>query len=192
MTADRDLFWKLIEPEHPRARAYCRKLMQNREDGDDLYQDVLVTALTRFGDLREHGAFRSWLYRIIVNSFKNRVRRPWWKRAVSLSDEIAADLVTDSPESAHAARRLLTVAFHAVSPQEQALLTLFELEGWSVAELAQLTGKKEGAVKVGLSRTRRRMRQAIAHHWARAERRRRHTSAESEETVCVAPKPGLD
>lgn len=192
MTADRDLFWKLIEPEHPRARAYCRRLMQNREDGDDLYQDVLVTALTRFGDLREHGALRAWLYRIIINSFKNRVRRPWWKRAVSLTDEIAAMLVSAGPESAHAARRLLTVAFQAVSSQEQALLTLFELEGWSVADLARLTGKKEGAVKVGLSRTRRKMRQAIVHYRTEAERRLRHTSAESEETVCVAPKPGLD
>jgi len=46
MAKDRDLFWKLVEPEHLRARAFCRKLTRNREDGDGLSQDALVWALT--------------------------------------------------------------------------------------------------------------------------------------------------
>lgn len=49
---NRDLFWKLAKPEHLKARGYCRKLMANRDDGDDLYQDALVRALASFGKLK--------------------------------------------------------------------------------------------------------------------------------------------
>ena len=34
MIRNRDLFWRLTEPEHLRAGAFCRKLMSNRDAGD--------------------------------------------------------------------------------------------------------------------------------------------------------------
>jgi len=49
--------------------------MNNREDGDDLHQDSLVSALTKFANLREAKSFRTWLYRIIINGYTGRPRR---------------------------------------------------------------------------------------------------------------------
>ena len=82
MDEDRDLFWRLVEPEHPKARAYCRKLMGDRDNGDDLYHDALVAARPHIAELRNRRAFRPWLYRIIINTFRKRVTRPWWKRRI--------------------------------------------------------------------------------------------------------------
>ena len=192
MNRDRHLFWELTKPEHLRARAFCRKLAGHREDGDDLYQDALVTALTRFDTLRDTAAFRGWLYRIIVNSFKNRVRRPWWKRFGPLTDDLIESTVGENPLESRAARRKLEIAFAAVTPEAQALVTLFELDGWSIAEIAAMFDQSEGAIKMRLSRTRRKMRQSLVRHKLKTGTGQRATTKLSEEEICAAAKQGLD
>lgn len=165
--------------------------MCNRDDGDDLYQDALVAAFTRFGSLREIEAFRGWLYRIIVNAFKNRMRRPWYRRFSPLTPEIAATTTGENPLPGLAARRKLEIAYRSVTPEDKALITLFELEGWSVEAIARMQDKSEGAVKMRLSRARKKMRAALE------KRRPRTTGAKlksklREDKLCVATKPGQD
>jgi RNA polymerase sigma-70 factor (ECF subfamily) len=161
MNQHQELFWKLLEPEYRQAMMFCRKLMGSRDNGDDLYQDALVLAFTRFDSLKDHAAFRPWLYRILVNTFKSTVRRPWWKRRAALTPELAQGLIGDDPVDRFTARRWLDRAFAAIPPDDQALVTLYELEGWPLAELASLYGKTEGSLKVRLHRARRKMQQAL-------------------------------
>ncbi len=192
MADERALFWKLTEAEHLKARAFCRKLIGNREDGDDLYHDVLVAALLRFPQLRDRSAFRPWLYRIVVNTFKNRVRRPWWKWLTPLSKEIEDRVAGPNPDAGQSARRRLEWAFRAVTPEERTLVTLHELEGWRIVELAELFGKNEAAVKMQLSRARRKMREAIAERIRRPNSVPARPTANSKESVCVAVRPSED
>ena len=192
MDGQRNLFWKLTEPEHLRARAFCRKLMGNREDGDDLYQDALVKALSRFQDLSDHTAFCAWLYRIVVNTFKNRLRRPWYRRLLPLTVEIEDRVGGEDPAEGHAAKRTLRRAFRHLTPAERALVTLFELEGWSIGELAELHGANEGAIKVRLSRVRLKMRTALIKHAARSAAKAKVKTKTCEDEICVAAKPGAE
>jgi RNA polymerase sigma-70 factor (ECF subfamily) len=164
-------FWNLLEPEHLKVRAFCRKLAGNRDDGDDLYQDSLVCALTNCEKLRKESSFRPWLYRIVVNQFKNSRRRPWWKKLIPLTSEMAETLVGENPTVAQAARRRLAAAFRALTPDEQVLVTLFELNGWNIAEIARLTGRSEGSVKVKLSRSRKKMREALSRYLSKSASR---------------------
>lgn len=129
MDSNRDLFWQLIEPEHFKARAYCRKLMGNREDGDDLYQDALVRALTRFRSLRKRESFRPWFYRIIGSVFKNRVKQPWWRKMISLTSEDVQQPATQTVETSIETRERLALAFATLSPDEVSLVVLHELQG---------------------------------------------------------------
>jgi len=171
---------------------FCRKLMGDRDRGDDLYQDALVIAYTKFPDLRDRTAFRPWLYRILVRTFHSTVRRSWWKVRVSNISPEDLPLSVINPIEALAARRWLERAFQAVSPQEQTLITLYELEQWTVAELAELYGKSEGSIKTRLFRTRRKMRKALIRFSHEAEMQQRARTALSKEGKCVAAKPGLD
>jgi len=190
MDRSKAFFWNLVEPEHVRARAFCRKLMNNREDGDDLYQDSLVSALTRFENLREIKSFRAWLYRIIVNGYTDRMRRPWWRR--QSPERIPDDFVGENPLPVQAARRRLEIAFKAVSSEDRALITLFEIQGWSIAELAAMNGRSEASIKMRLSRARRRMRRALMKYFAQANPVKRKGTIESKDQVCVATKPVKD
>ncbi len=168
MERDRILFWKLLEPEHLKARAFCRKLTGDRENGDDLYQDALVGALSGFANLKKTGAFRPWLYRIIINEFKNRNRKPWWKNLIPLTSEIEDTIGGEDPVAIHTARRRLEIGFKAISSEDRAMVTLFEMHGWKISELAQMTGRSEGNIKTRLSRARGKMRKVLRRYLQRS------------------------
>lgn len=158
---NRDLFWRLLEAEHPRAESFCRRLAGDLARGDDLYQDSLLQALRKFDRLRNPAAFKPWLYRIIVNTCASQRRAAWWKKRVRLTNEIVDSLASDDPAPEYEAKRWIAKALAALSPEDRALITLFELEGWSIAELANLNGKSPGTIKSRLSRAREKMREEI-------------------------------
>ena len=190
MSDNRERFWKLLEPEYVGAMMFCRKLTASREQGDDLFQDALLRAYTRFESLRDQAAFRPWLYRIVVNTFRSQMRRPLWRRLVPLTPEIEINLVGDNPVASGDARRWLQRALQVLSPKDQALVTLHELHGWPVAELAHLMSTTEGAVKARLFRCRARLRRVLQ---AGLTTRKPSVSAKTTgEKACVVSKPGAD
>ena len=186
MDRNRDLFWELLEPEHLRVRAFCRKLAGNREDGDDLCQEALVQAFTRFASLREPDRFKAWLYRIVVNRYRNHCRRPLWQRLVPTASDSGPHAAGADPAGNHGARRLIERAFRAVSPADRALITLFETEGWKVAELACMLGKSETAIKVRLCRIRRKMRDTLTRYLARDENPRKVAIVTKEDAYALS------
>jgi RNA polymerase sigma-70 factor (ECF subfamily) len=192
MNGNRDLFWQLVEPEHRQAQAYCRKLTGNTQDGEDVYHDALIAALRGFGRLRSRQSFRPWLYRIIINTYRNRIRSPWWRRLVPLGGDETGRLAGDNPGPRLAARRRLEIAFAAVSPEEKALVVLSDLDGWKLADLAEMTNRTEAAVKMRLSRARRRMREAVVKHLSGNSSTVISNAKLVEDTVCVVTKPAKE
>lgn len=158
---DKELFWKLLEPVHPKAEAFCRKLAGNRDDGDDLYQEALLTAMRKFESLKELSAFRPWLFRIMVNSYKNLNRESWWRRRVMLGRGGAEMDLSNDPTTEYQTRRWLNMALSALSSEDRAIVVLYEIEGWSVADLTDMLGKPEGTIKARLFRARRKMRKSL-------------------------------
>jgi len=163
------LFWKLLEPDHARAEAFCRRLMAGREEGDDLYQDSLLKAMNKFHTLKDLGAFKSWLYRIIVNQHKNRRGRAWGKKRVALTSQ--AEKIESGPDPAAvlSARRWLVRAMAVLSADERALVSLFELESWTIGELAAMYRRPTGTIKARLARARKKMRREIERYLTRHE-----------------------
>jgi RNA polymerase sigma-70 factor, ECF subfamily len=180
---ERDLFWTLLEAEHPKAEAFCRRLAGSHADGDDLYQDSLLLAIRKFAKLRDQAAFRPWLYRIIINSYVNGYREPWRKKQIPLTTELMETLAGDDPSDTYNAKRWIAIAMDTLSPDDRALVTLFELERWSIAELARLQGKPEGTIKSRLSRARTKMREMIARYLRTGE-----TNILKEETGYALPQ----
>jgi len=192
MIVDKELFWSLLEPEYVAAQMFCRKLTGHRDRGDDLFQDGLVLALTKFSSLRDHQAFRPWLYRILINCFRSSVRRPWWKRFVPMTPEIEWNVGGDDPLDQLTARRWLQRAMEVLTPEAQTLVTLHELEGWPISDLAKLYGKTDGATKAALFRARVKMKDALLKIMDEAEAYRDAEAANTEEEPCVVAKPGID
>ncbi|MBD3219509.1 MAG: sigma-70 family RNA polymerase sigma factor [candidate division Zixibacteria bacterium] len=187
-----DLFWKLVEPEHLKARAFCRKLAGNRDEGDDLYQDSLVKALTGLAKLRDHNAFRPWLYRIIVNIFRGRAHKSFWKRYSSLDDKALKIPDNSDLAASQAVKRRLSVALNALSPENHALIVLHDVEGWGIEELSRMFGKSQGNIRTRLSRSRKQMQKALTRFFNKSDLSELKKTIQSEEKICVAVKSAKD
>ncbi|UCC44384.1 MAG: RNA polymerase sigma factor [Candidatus Zixiibacteriota bacterium] len=161
MSMDNESFWKLLEPLHDEAAAFCQKLAGDRDAGEDLYQDALLKGMRRFGHLREASAFRPWLYRVIVNSFRNRLRRSVRRGGATAKDLEAENLSGHDPRDEYESRRRLEALLSKLSREDKAMVVLHDIDGWSIPELARMLGRPEGTIKTRLFRARRKMRRII-------------------------------
>lgn len=182
-------FWELLECEHQRARTYCLRLVGNTDDGDDVYQDAIMKAYRGFAALRDTAVFRPWLYRIINNTYRDRFASPWWRRVLTGIYDLESAAGCEDPSHQYDARRRVAYALDALSAEERTLVTLAELEGWKIAELAELLGKSEAVIKMRLSRARGKMRERLL----KLGRKRGVSLMNGEmEQLCCATKPEKD
>lgn len=151
--ADREIgvnsFQQSIEAAIPALRRYARALTRDAETADDLVQDTLVRAL-RSEHLFHGGAVRSWLYTILTNLNRNRLRSLARRPLVTqLQDDDAADLA--GPE---AGGRDIERALALLAEEQRTALLLVVLEGLTYREVAEVQGVPIGTVMSRLARAR--------------------------------------
>lgn len=159
---------ELFEKFSPMVYNLALRLSGNKSDAQDIAQDAFLKAMRGLEKLREQSFAGTWLYRITMNVWKNRVRsekrRSFWK-TFSLDrggdgDEAPALQVQAPDDTADAAlekrdeKEALERSLAQLDPEDRAILVLRELEDLSYQEIAEITGKPLGTVKSGISRAR--------------------------------------
>ena len=142
-------FQQGVEAAIPALRRYARALTRDADTADDLVQDTLVRAI-RSEHLFHGGDVRKWLYTILTNLNRNRLRslarRP---THMSIEDNDAPDFAGPEPGGRDIERALATL----VDDQRTALL-LVVLEGLTYREVAEIQGVPIGTVMSRLARAR--------------------------------------
>ncbi len=154
---------RLLEPVHEQALSTARNLSRHNGEGDDLYQEAVLRAWRKLHTLREEGRFRSWFFAVLLSVHRSRCRRAFWKRLIPLADAPPQDrdpagedgrLHAEEFDSARRAARALA----RLSPGQREALVLYELEGFSMEEIAALQKASVAAVKSRVLRARERLR----------------------------------
>jgi RNA polymerase sigma-70 factor, ECF subfamily len=142
-------FRQAIEAAIPALRRYARALTRNGELADDLVQDTLVRAL-RSEHLFHGGDIRSWLYTILTNLNRNRLRALARRPALQAIDD------SDAPELAgpEAGARDIERALASLVEDQRSALLLVVLEGLTYREVAEVQGVPIGTVMSRLARAR--------------------------------------
>ena len=138
-----------IEASIPALRRYARALTRDAETADDLVQDTLVRAL-RSEHLFHGGDIRSWLYTILTNLNRNRLRSLARRPIISPIDD------NDAPDAAgpEAGSRDIERALAELVEDQRTALLLVVLEGLSYREVAEVQGVPIGTVMSRLARAR--------------------------------------
>jgi RNA polymerase sigma-70 factor (ECF subfamily) len=151
----------LIERHIPGLRRFAFALLRgDRQSADDLVQDCLERALSRWHLRRSTGDVRGWLYTILYNRFLSEQHRRRRRRVYSaLLDVTEAELpgVEGGQDSALAHRDLLR-ALAALPEEQRSVLVLIAVEDLSYEEAARVLGAPIGTVMSRLSRGRERLR----------------------------------
>ncbi|WP_291844526.1 sigma-70 family RNA polymerase sigma factor [Bradyrhizobium sp.] len=147
----------LLEQQIPALRRYALGLSRDDHTADDLVQDCLERAISRWFLRRQGGDLRAWLFAILRNLYISSCRTQS-RRATSMAIEeiIASDGYPD-PEARLETRDIL-VALDQLPEEQKSILLLVGVEDFTYEDVARMLGVPIGTVMSRLSRGRQRLR----------------------------------
>ncbi|MBU1727530.1 MAG: RNA polymerase sigma factor [Candidatus Omnitrophica bacterium] len=134
------------------------KITRNNADAQEVTQDVFMKIYHSLKDFQFRSAFKTWLYRITVNTSINRYRKSAREqRGRQDYDSLIESLPAESSTADDVIRRdnesMVDALLGLLSPEHKACLVLREIEGLSYQEIAL-------ALKIPLNTVRTRLKRA--------------------------------
>jgi RNA polymerase sigma-70 factor (ECF subfamily) len=152
---------QMIAAQIPHLRRYARALIGDRAMADDLVQDCLERAWSRFHLWRDGSNLRTWLFTIMhnlhANAARSAARRP---KTVPLDETGMAAPIRAAQEDGLAVASIDAALADLPDEQRQVIL-LVGLEGMSYQEAAATIGVPVGTIMSRLHRGRERLRQTL-------------------------------
>lgn len=138
----------------PELRAYAISLCRDATLADDLVQDALLKAWSKFHLFRPGTNLRAWLFTILRNGFYSGRRKQ--AREVSDADGVLTGQLANKPDhDGHLALDELAAALGRLPAEQREALILVGAMGFSVDEAAETCGCAPGTIKSRANRGRR-------------------------------------
>lgn len=135
-------------------------LTSNREDAADLTQDAFIKAFQSIQRFQGQSSFFTWIYRIAINSTlshlrKNRVRSFFSLERINSDEPVSRELIAALTDKTGADRETFTrelqeklnEAMQKLSIKHRTVVTLFEIDGLSHQEIAEVMDCSVGTVR---------------------------------------------
>lgn len=125
-----------------------------REDAEDITQDVFVKVAGKIRTFKGRSAFRTWLYRVAMNTAMDFGRRRSARRAFSEAWKAEVHGLRDNPGEEAVAVQELYAAIDALPPRQKAAALLVWAEGFTHREAAGVLECAEATVSAHLFQAR--------------------------------------
>jgi RNA polymerase sigma-70 factor (ECF subfamily) len=159
---DSEAFDLLVRRYLPKARVIARRLMQNPEDADDLVQDAFLRALERIATFDISRAFEPWFTRLLVNLGLDWRRKQMVRRTESHDPErFAGGSRPDRDAERSELRSSLQEALGKLPDRQRLIVTLFEVDGRSTEEVAEMLKVSQVTVRWHLHQARKALREML-------------------------------
>lgn len=151
-----------VQPMIPALRRYARALLRDRDDADDLVQDVLERATANWAQRRRAASVHAWLFAILHNLAMDRLRRRARRGVDDPIEEVSEVRLASPPQQEDGLAQRDVMALLGQLPDEQrSVLLLVGVEDLSYAETAAILDIPQGTVMSRLSRGRERLRRLM-------------------------------
>jgi RNA polymerase sigma-70 factor (ECF subfamily) len=149
----------LVRKYRERLYGIIYNLTSNREDAADLTQESFIKAFSSINRFQGKSAFFTWLYRIGVNTTLSHLKRNRFRRFFSLEniqeegsnaqvlETLAAKHKSEKGALLSELQEKLNEAMQKLSPKHRTVVVLFEIEGLSHQEIADIAGCSVGTVR---------------------------------------------
>jgi RNA polymerase sigma-70 factor (ECF subfamily) len=154
---DSRAFGEIVKRRHGRVRKFMYHLCRRPALGDDLAQQVFLTAWRSLRQLRSAAAFDGWLKRIMVTTWLEEIRQQKITYAAELDAEHMGSYRDTTAEGLD-----LDAALAQLTPDARLCVVLAYNEGLSHPEIATVTGFPLGTVKTHIARGAARLRETLA------------------------------
>lgn len=162
---ERTAFDRLVRRHLRVAHAVARRgLDGDHHDADDVVQDAFIRALEKIDDCRHPERFRAWLLAIVRNQAhahrdRERVRET---ENLDAATPVASDADPSRRVEAGELRAQLREAMKGLTELQRRTFALFDLEGWSHAEVGEELGISRGASRFHLHAARKHIRSHLS------------------------------
>jgi RNA polymerase sigma-70 factor, ECF subfamily len=156
-----EAFERLYGIHAPRMKSVAFHLLGNRADAEDAVQEAFLRIYRSVSRFRGSARLSTWIYRIVINAAYDLMRRRRRLREVSGGPRV------DEPAGGSDAplRVALSQCLRAIPARQRDAFVLFEVEGFSHAEIADILEVPEGTSKTLLFRARQELRRRLAPAW---------------------------
>ena len=162
LIGETECFAPLLERYSKRVFTLVVRIVGNREDAEELTQDVFLKAFDSLSRYRGKSSFSTWLYRIAYNTAISATRKKV-NDYVPVDETVLSDAADESDEmnfeESDEEMRIvyLNRALEQLSPEDRAMITLFYKENKAMEEIAAITGLTETNVKTKMFRIRKKL-----------------------------------
>jgi RNA polymerase sigma-70 factor (ECF subfamily) len=172
LQGEQAIFAILVERYQQYVFTLVLRFTDNREDAEEISQDIFVKAYRSLADFRGESKFSTWLYTVVRTSCITFLRK---KRLDTTSiDNERTFLQLENKESAFKANVIEQKSRHAMvneairllSPDDSQLITLFYKGEQSLEEIGKIMGLEPNTVKVKLHRARGRLKEKMEKHFS--------------------------
>ncbi|MDX9881819.1 MAG: sigma-70 family RNA polymerase sigma factor [Prolixibacteraceae bacterium] len=134
----------------------CYRMLNNREDAEDMLQEVFVQVFRRLESFRYESGFGSWLKTITINSCINFLNKR--KAELVYCDEIDRhDRVQEDEETVELTTENILKAMEDLPEGGRLVFSLYLLEGYDHSEISQILNITESTSKTQYMRAKRRV-----------------------------------
>jgi RNA polymerase sigma-70 factor, ECF subfamily len=170
LNGDGASFEPLVTKYQARVFATARRYARRESEVEDIVQEVFIKAFQKLSGFRGDAPFEHWLMRLAVRTCYDFLRAHQRNRETAFTElsEPETDWLErfvvepdNANENAEAARLLIERVLSRLSPAARMVITLLEIEGRPVKEIADLTGWSVTLVKVRAFRARAEMRKLL-------------------------------
>jgi len=177
LQGDKEKFRMLVEQYQQMVFRTCMGFLHNKDDADDLTQDVFIQVYQSLPRFKGDSAFSTWLYRIAVNASLNKIRKSPLKLMLQRFENIAGNKnekeiyppvpVEEDPENILIRREHIEWVQRALDtlPENQRIaIVLSKYDDLSQKEIAEIMNTTEGAVEALLQRAKKNLREKLSAH----------------------------
>lgn len=153
------LFQRYARPVH----GYLARLSGSAATADDLVQHTFLSLVRARGRFQAGSRFKPWLYAIATNAARDYQRRGKRPEELTEEGELPATLAADTPGPRDAGlERAVQTALERLPEGQRLPIIMHRFEGMGFAEIAEVLGLTESAVKVRAHRGYARLRELLA------------------------------
>jgi len=177
LQGDKEKFRILVEQYQQMVFRTCMGFLHNKDDADDLTQDVFIQAYLSLPHFKGGSAFSTWLYRIAVNASLNKIRKSPLKLIFQRFENIAGSKneketypsvsVEEDPENILIRQEHIEWVKRSLDtlPENQhTAIVLSRYDDLSQKEIAEIMDTTEGAVEALLQRAKKNLREKLSAH----------------------------
>ena len=165
---DHSAFEKIVLKYQDRVYNLCYRFLGDKQEAEDSAQDIFIKVYKALKGFKLKSSFYTWLYRIVINTCKNRVKSLEFRRAksrISIDDDqdrndhgisgiIDNINLPDMNIEKNEKIKRIQEAIDSLPPDQKTMVILRDIEGLSYDEIASVTKNRLGTVKSKLSRAR--------------------------------------